>query len=111
MWPGVPMPADAMLIIPGLAFSVSNKLGDGGGRDRWIDLHHERPAHEAGDWCYVANKIEIERFIERRIDRVRHTDQEERIAICRRFCDRLGANVGTRARSILNDERLTKTFR
>ena len=33
------MPGDAMLSLPGIGFRMSNELGDGLGRDRW--MHHE----------------------------------------------------------------------
>jgi hypothetical protein len=58
----------------------------------------------------VANEIEIEPFIECRVDGVRHADEEQRVSIRGRSCDRLGADIRTRSRSVLDNEWLTQTL-
>ena len=48
-------------------------------------------AHDAGDRRDVADEIEIELVVERRVDRVARADQQQRVAVRRRAHDRLGA--------------------
>ena len=38
-WDAVPLPADAMLILPGIGLGVSDELGNRLGRNRWIHHH------------------------------------------------------------------------
>ena len=59
--------------------------------------HHEAFATDARDRRDIAKEIEAELIIERGIDRVRRTDQEERVAI--RGCPHhhFGANVAASA--------------
>jgi hypothetical protein len=56
-------------------------------------------------------KLKIELFIERRIDRVCPTDEEERVTIRRRTHHHLRRDIGACARPVLNDELLAKPFR
>ena len=55
--------------------------------------------------------IEIELFVERRVDRVCRGDQEERVAVGRRAHDRLGGDIAAGTRPVLDDEWLAKPFR
>jgi hypothetical protein len=50
----------------------------------------------------VADEIEIELVVERRVDCIWWTDQEERVAIW--GSDRLGADIAAGARTVLNNE-------
>jgi hypothetical protein len=59
----------------------------------------------------VADEIEIELVVERRIDRAGRTDQEERVAVCRRAHDRFGADVGAATRPVVDYELLAKPLR
>ena len=68
-------------------------------------------ANDARDRRDIADEIEIELFIERRIDSVRRTNQEERIAIGGRAHDHFGCDVGASARPVLNDEWLAQPIR
>jgi hypothetical protein len=56
----------------------------------------------------VANEIEIEIVVKRRIDRVRRTDQEQRVTVRRRENDRLGGDIAACARPVLDDEWLAE---
>ena len=67
--------------LAGICFGVGDELGNGLGRNRRIHLHDIGHAHDAGDRRNVANEIEIELVVERRVDRVRRSDQEERVAV------------------------------
>ncbi len=74
--------------------------------------HHDQgTADQARDRCDVANEIEIELVVECRIDRVRRTDQEQRVAVRRRTHDRLGGDIAAGARPVLDDEWLAEPLR
>ena len=68
-------------------------------------------ANDARDRRDVADEIEIELVVERRVDRVRRSDKEERVAVRRRPHDRLGADIGAGARPVLDDEWLAEPLR
>src|SRR5262249_33712566 len=59
----------------------------------------------------VADEIEIELVVERRVDRVESTDQEQRVAVGRGTHDRLSGDIAAGARTVLDDERLTEPLR
>jgi hypothetical protein len=80
-WEGVPTPPDAMVIFTRFTLSVSDELGDGRGRNRRMHDHHARHAGNAGDRSNIANKIEIELVVQRRVDRVVAPGHEQRIAV------------------------------
>ena len=67
--------------------------------------------HDARDRRDVADEIEIELVVERRVDRVRRADQEERVAVRRRAHDRLGGDIAAGARPVLDDEWLAEPLR
>ena len=67
--------------------------------------------HDARDRRDVADEIEIELVVERRVDRVRRTDQKECIAVGGRTHDRLGADIAAGARPVLDDEWLAEPLR
>src|SRR5215475_11128571 len=77
-----------------IGLGIDDELGDRIGWNRWIDHHDLGKADNARDGRDVADKIEIELFVERRIDRVCRSDEEERVAIrpyarpsqCRYWC-------------------------
>jgi hypothetical protein len=73
-----------------------------------IFLRHRpaRPPHYAGNRRDIADEVEFEICIERGVARIRKIGKEDRIAIGARIHDRLGRNVATSARPVLNDERL-----
>src|SRR5712671_3646074 len=78
-----------------IGLGIGAELGDRLGWNRWFDHHDLGKADDARDSRDVADEIEIELFVERRIDRVCRSDQEERVAIRGRTHDRLGADIGT----------------
>ena len=61
--------------------------------------------------CNIADEIEIELVVKRRITRVRCSDIEERITVRSRAHDRLGADIAAGTRAIFNDELLTQPLR
>ena len=107
-------PADAARTVGELArigLGIGDELGNRLGRNRRIYHHDKGAADEARDRRDVADEIEIEFVVERRIDRVRRTDQEERVAVRRRAHDRLGGDIAAGARPVLDDEWLAEPLR
>ena len=107
-------PADAARTVGELArirLGIGDELGNRLGRNRWMYHHDKGTADEARDRRDVADEIEIELVVKRRIDRVRRTDQEQRVAVRRRAHDRLGGDVAAGARPVLDDEWLAEPLR
>jgi hypothetical protein len=94
-----------------LALGVGDEFGDGRRRHGWMHHHHQRLAGNARDRRDVAQEIEGQPRIERRADRVRRTDQQQRVAVGRRTHDRLGCYVAGGAGPVLDDERLPEPLR
>src|SRR5215472_2265654 len=63
------------------------------------------------DRGYIADEIEIEFLVQRDVNRIRRSGQEERIAVRRRAHDRLGGDVAASACPVLNNELLTEPLR
>ena len=76
-----------------------------------MDHHDEGTADEARDGRDVANEIEIEVVVKRRIDRVRRTDQEQRVTVRNCAHDRLGGDIAAGTRPVLDDEWLAEPLR
>jgi len=87
------------------------RTGQANGRKRRVHQHDKGRFDDARDRCDIADEIEIEIVIERRIYRARRTSQEDRVAIRRCAHDRLNAYIGTRARPVLNSEWLSEPLR
>ena len=68
-------------------------------------------AHDPGDRRDVAEEIEVELFIERRIDCSCRRDQDERVAVRSRVHDHVSGDIGAGARAVVDNERLTETLR
>src|SRR5262245_65308575 len=92
---------------PGIRDEFGNCLG----RYRWIDHHDLSLAANARDRRDVADEIEVELVVERRVACVRRADEEEGVAVRRRTYDRLSADIGAAARPALNDEWLAEPLR
>src|SRR6516164_7865629 len=67
--------------------------------------------HDADHRRDVPGEVEIELVVERGVDRVRRSDQEERMAVRRRTYDRLGCDIAAGAGTVLDDERLAEPLR
>ncbi len=80
-------------------------------RHRRIDHDDLRLVHHAGDRGDVADEVEAELRIERRVDRRRRPDREQRVAVRRRAHDRLGGDVRPRPDPVVDDERLPELLR
>src|SRR5215470_16079408 len=102
MWPVLPRHADPARIGLGVGDEFRNRFD----RNRWIDLHHERDADEACDRRNIVDEIEVEFLVERCTDGVCPGGDEERIAARGCTHDRLGADVASRPRPVLDDKLL-----
>src|SRR5262249_5527090 len=59
----------------------------------------------------VANEIELQIIIERRVDRIGEAGEQQRIAVGGRTHDRLGGDISAGAWPVLDDDLLTKPVR
>src|SRR6516165_11997478 len=110
-WVAAPIPARRHGEPAGIGLGISDELGNRFGRNRRIYYHDEGVADDAGDWRDVAEKHEIELVVERRVDRVRGTYHEERVAVRWRIHDRFGGNIAGSTWPALDDERLAEPLR
>src|SRR5262249_52019646 len=94
-----------------LGLGIGNELGNRFGRNRWIYHHNERKADDARDRRDVVDEIVIELLIKRRVDRVRRTCQEERVAVRGSAHDRFGADIAAATWAVFDDELLAKPLR
>src|SRR5262245_50571761 len=88
-----------------------DELGNGFGGHRRVHHHDEWHATDTCDRRDVADEIEVEFLIERRVDRVVGTDQEQRVAVCGRTNDHLRRDIGASTRPVFDDELLAEPLR
>src|SRR5215471_1857062 len=65
----------------------------------------------AGDRRDVADEIETKLVIERGVDGIPTADHEQRVSVCGRAHDGLGADIAAAARSVLDNKLLTEPLR
>src|SRR5262249_13842024 len=87
---------------------VGYGLRDCLGCTRRIDHHHEGEVDDARNGGDVAEKTEFEFVVEGRVDRVRRTSDEERIAVRGRPHDRLDSDIVAATRAVFDDELLAQ---
>src|SRR5262249_34365174 len=97
--------------LAGIGLGVGNKLGDGLGRHRGVNLHDQRNVFDLSDWRDVGDKVETELFIERGVDRVLRVHQQQRVAIGRHAGDRFCRDVAGSARPDLDEKLLAEPVR
>src|SRR5262249_19803138 len=97
--------------LAGIGFRISDELGNSLGRNRGVKLHDVGYAGNSRDWCDVADEVEIELAIERRVDCACVRDEGKRVAsgICIHRCR--GSDVAAPTWTILDDELLAQTLR
>src|SRR5262249_57214552 len=77
-----------------IGLGVSDELGRRLGWNRWVHQHDVRVHDNAGDRCDIANEVEIELVVQRRVDRAVTPGYEQRIAVLRSAHDRPGGDIG-----------------
>src|SRR5262245_13629261 len=87
---------------------IGSELGNCFGGNGWIYHHDQREANDASDWRNVAEELEVELVVKRRVDRVRRAHQEKCVAVRSCVHDRLGADVGAATRAVFYDELLAE---
>src|SRR5262245_2725790 len=108
-WASVAARAHADLA--GIGLGIGNELWNGGNGKRWVHLHHMGQADNASARRNITDKIVIELFVERCVDRGSTADHEERVAICRGAYDGLNTDIATASRTVRNEELLAETPR
>ena len=76
-------PGRAHIVLARIGLRVGDEFRDRVRWNGWIDYHYIRAAANVRDWRNVADEIEIELFVKRRVYRVRQADKQERIAVGR----------------------------
>jgi hypothetical protein len=76
-----------------------------------IDDHDEWRSVDARDWHDVAEEVEMEVRVKRRIDCICRSRQEQCVTVGGRIHDGLSGYGAAGARTVLNDELLTKPLR
>jgi len=92
-------------------FGVRDQLGNGFDVKRRVRHNDVGLAGDAGHRRDIADEVEGELVIERRIDGGVRTDHQERVAVRWRTHDRLGRDIGTGAGPVLDDEGLAEALR
>src|SRR5437667_7898402 len=98
---------DLARVGPGIRDELGNRLR----RERWVYRHNEGDRVDACDGCNVAEEVEIEFLVKRRIDRGRGADQEQGVSVRRRIHDQLRTNIAAGSWPVLDDKLLAETLR
>ena len=93
-----------------IGLGIGDEVGNRPNRNRWIYLQDTGCSEEAGDRDDVAAEIETKLFVQRRIDRVCRSDEEQSVTIRSRAHGCLSGDIGGSARPVLDDERLAEPF-
>ena len=85
---------------------VGDELGNRLNWKRRTDFHHVGYAHERRHRDEVAQHIEAQLIIKRRVDRVRYVQLNERVSVGGRAHDLLGGEIAGGSDPVLDDELL-----
>ena len=91
-----------------VGLGIGDEFGDRLGRERRVDLHDERSAHQARDRSNVASETDARLVVERDAERVRRRGKQKRVAIRRRIDDGFKADVAAGSRPVLDNDRLAE---
>ena len=94
-----------------IGLSIGDEFGNSFCRDCRIDHHNEGAKAYAGDRHNVTDEIESEVVVNRRIERVRGSNQEQRIAVRRCGRDDFSADIAACARPVIDDDRSAEPLR
>src|SRR5262249_26198957 len=101
----------AVIDLARIGLGMGDEFRNRVGRNRWMYLHDAWCTGDARDWCDIADEIEFELLVERRVDRVRRAEKEERVTICGRTHDRFGSDIAAGARPVVDGKWSAKPFR
>src|SRR6185295_11002330 len=90
--------------LAGVRFCIGDKLWHGSDRDRRMDFHHERGAHNSGNWGNVADEIEVELVVKRGVDGIGRAYQQQGVAVWRGLCDEFSRKIAPRSWAVLYHE-------
>src|SRR5215813_195380 len=93
------------------SLGIGDELGNRLSRDRWIYRHDKWCADNASDWRDIADEIVVELVVECRIDRVPCANNEQRVAVGRGTHDRLGADIASATRPVVDNKLLAEALR
>ena len=92
-----------MVILPALALAYAMNSGTVvTGTDGWTAMRSD--ADKAGNLCDVADEVEVEFFVEARVDHICEGNQKERVTVWWCSHDGLGSDIATGPRPVLNYE-------
>ena len=94
-----------------IGLGVGDEFGDGLGREGRVHLHHAERVNDAGDRDDVADEVEIEIVVQRRVPDVRRVISSSVWPSGVGSHDRLGADIAAGAGPVLNDKRLAEALR
>jgi hypothetical protein len=94
-----------------IGLGIGDELGDGLGRHVRVHHHHVGEQHRPGNRRAVANEIERQLVVERRIDGVVGSDEADGVAVGERAQRRRHADISTGADLVLDDKLLAQAFR
>src|SRR5262249_44541647 len=105
---GGPNTARRHIELAGIGLGISDELGNRFCWNREIRHHELGHASDACDRRDVTVEIETKLFIQRRVDRVCPSDQEDRVAIWGRTNDRFRSDIFATAGSVIDHEWLAE---
>src|SRR5215813_13718248 len=94
-----------------IGLGIGDELGNRLGRKRWMYRYDVGLPVNAGDRRDVADEIETKLVIERGVDGIPTADHEQRVSVCRRAHDGLGADIAAAARSVVDNKWLAEAIR
>ena len=84
---------------------------NGLGRERGIDHHEKGNNADTRNGRNIADEIEVEIVVDRRIDRVRRCHEEKGVSVGRCTHHDFSADIAAGAWSIVDNKRLAESFR
>ena len=101
-----PVAGRAVVDLARICFRVGDEFGNRLRRKRRTYRHDVGKSNDAGNRREVADEIEAEFFVERRIDRVHRAAQQQCVTVRGCTNDRFGRYIAARAGPVLDDDRL-----
>jgi hypothetical protein len=94
-----------------MCLGIGDELRNGLGRERGIDHHEKGDNADTRNGRNIADEIEVEIVVNRRIDGVRRCHEEKSVSVRRCTHDDFSADIAAGAWSIVDNKRLAESFR